>query len=147
MSNVVKITAQQQKLITSAIRIQILHTLIDKPMTAKQVAEKLGKSNGSIHYHMQLLYEGDLLKLVDTKNIRGTTEKYFLAIGTNFTSENETDHIPEIHISSNLQLSLAERREFLDDLKQLLLKWEKKTAKQADDDSASYFIRTKIEEE
>lgn len=38
------ISAEQQKLISNATRIQILHLLKDEALTAKQVATKLNKS-------------------------------------------------------------------------------------------------------
>ena len=65
------ISAEQQKLISNATRIQILHLLKDEALTAKQVATKLNKSTGSVHYHVQILYDGGLLELVDTKENEG----------------------------------------------------------------------------
>ncbi len=51
--------------------------LKDEALTAKQVATKLNKSAGSVHYHVQILYDGGLLELVDTKEKRGIIEKYY----------------------------------------------------------------------
>lgn len=65
------ISAEQQKLISNATRIQILHLLKNEALTAKQVATKLNKSTGSVHYHVQILYDGGLLELVDTKENEG----------------------------------------------------------------------------
>ena len=81
------ISAEQQKLISNATRIQILHLLKDEALTAKQVATKLNKSTGSVHYHVQILYDGGLLELVDTKEKRGIIEKYYKAKSAHFYIE------------------------------------------------------------
>ena len=63
-----KVTPEQDKLLESALRIKIMHTLSGEPLTSKQVAGKLNKTPGNIHYHIVKLYEGGLLELVRTEN-------------------------------------------------------------------------------
>lgn len=62
-----KVTPEQDKLLESALRIKIMHTLSGEPLTSKQVAGKLNKTPGNIHYHIIKLYEGGLLELVRTE--------------------------------------------------------------------------------
>lgn len=48
-----------------------MHALADEPLTSKQVAEKLHKTPGNIHYHIIKLFEGGLLELVRTEAAGG----------------------------------------------------------------------------
>ncbi|KEK24703.1 ArsR/SmtB family transcription factor [Bacillus gaemokensis] len=125
------ISAEQQKLISNAIRIQILHILKEEVLTAKQVATKLNKSPGSIHYHVQLLYDGGLLELVETKEKRGIVEKYYKAKAVHFITETEnlTDSNPSSHIQSHLFLNEEEFQQLSWEITQVLLRWENKTAR------------------
>ncbi|MDM5187942.1 winged helix-turn-helix domain-containing protein [Bacillus sp. DX4.1] len=123
------ISAEQQKLISNALRIQIIHLLKDEALTAKQVATKLNKSPGSIHYHIQLLYEGDLLELVETKEKRGIIEKYYKAKSVSFSVKKE--EIKGLaQLGSHLFLSDEEYLQLLWEVEQLFLRWESKTARQ-----------------
>lgn len=67
-----EITLDQQKLISSPLRAKIIYLLNERAMTAKQVADELRKSNGSIHYHIQQLYNGGIIELVKTKDNKGS---------------------------------------------------------------------------
>lgn len=133
--NTITISAEQQKLIASAIRIQILHILNKEPLTAKQVATKLNKSPGSIHYHVQLLYEGGLLELVNTKEKRGIIEKYYKAKAVHFSVEiDEATHTEEgvARTVSHLFLNEEEHAQLMWEVTQVLLRWESKIAQKTD---------------
>lgn len=65
------ITVEQAKLLGSSQRVKIIGSLTDTPKTAKQVADELGESPGSIHYHIQKLYDGGLIDLVETRTVGG----------------------------------------------------------------------------
>ncbi|WP_369900280.1 helix-turn-helix domain-containing protein [Bacillus manliponensis] len=133
--NTITISAEQQKLIASAIRIQILHILNEEPLTAKQVATKLNKSPGSIHYHVQLLYEGGLLELVDTKERRGIIEKYYKAKAVHFSIETDKEVTDEAGVSrtvSHLFLNEEEHAQLMWEVTQVLLRWESKVVQETD---------------
>ena len=69
------VNLEQQKLISSPLRVKIIYLLATQAMTAKQVADELGKSAGSIHYHIQQLFNGGILELEETKENRVIIEK------------------------------------------------------------------------
>lgn len=83
-----QVSPEQSKLLESALRIKIMHTLAEEPLTSKQVAEKLGKTPGNIHYHIVKLYEGGLLDLVRTEASGGIIQKFYRSKATWFRSEN-----------------------------------------------------------
>lgn len=127
------ISAEQQKLISNATRIQILHLLKDETLTAKQVSTKLNKSAGSVHYHIQILFDGGLLELVDTKEKRGIIEKYYKAKPAHFYIEEAGTEGTNTgsHIVSHLFLTPEELQQLTWEISQVLLRWESKTARQS----------------
>ncbi|MFC4618749.1 ArsR/SmtB family transcription factor [Camelliibacillus cellulosilyticus] len=125
--NLFKITAEQQKLISNATRIKLLHLLKDEPRTAKQAADLIKKSPGSVHYHIKLLYEGGLLDLVKTEINGGVLEKYYQAKTTAFqTNENLPVEGKLVgHIGTHLLLSNESRKQLMKELNELLSRWER----------------------
>ncbi|WP_054943432.1 ArsR/SmtB family transcription factor [Paenibacillus ihuae] len=125
------ITEEQNKLLESALRIKIMHALADEPLTSKQVAEKLHKTPGNIHYHIIKLFEGGLLELVRTEAAGGVIQKFYRSKGTFFHSENlrgfqfRTEDKIE-HFTTRLTLSSAELAAFQRELMQVITAWESK---------------------
>ncbi|WP_246369829.1 ArsR/SmtB family transcription factor [Saccharibacillus deserti] len=132
------IDANQNKLLQNALRIKIMHALSREPMTSKQVADRLRKTPGNVHYHIQRLYEGGLLELADTRSVSGIMEKYYSAPASQFhfpgSAEGEAwqkddeawtgaGPFSEYH-ATRLDLSDEEAARFFDELKALLEKWE-----------------------
>jgi DNA-binding transcriptional ArsR family regulator len=138
-----EVNLEQQKLISSPLRVKIIYLLAVKAMTAKQVADELGKSAGSIHYHIQQLYNGGILELEDTKENRGIIEKYYRSKATHFNLKNgEVNAKPQQVESKTTFISLTEedRKELDKDLDALFLKYVQKSAKKSDEQKTAYEI-------
>ncbi|MBO8163944.1 MAG: helix-turn-helix domain-containing protein [Brevibacillus sp.] len=122
----IPITLEQQKLLASAIRIQILHALAEVPRTAKQVADLLRQTPGNIHYHMQRLLDGGLIRLVETREVSGIVEKYYQSVGTVFRQLESSgiSNASEPSIKSQLLLTEEQVEQLKEEMVQLLLKWE-----------------------
>lgn len=125
-SNVMEITLEQQKLISSTLRAKIIYVLSKKEMTAKQVADELEKTTGSIHYHIQQLYNGGILELTRTNNNKGIIEKYYRSKAVEFKLKDEfvpkeEDYFMRRGIS--LSLSDSELDSFIKDYDDLLEKY------------------------
>jgi DNA-binding transcriptional ArsR family regulator len=125
------ISEEQGKLLESALRIKIMHLLADEPLTSKQVAEKLQKTPGNIHYHIIKLYEGGLLELVRTEAAGGIIQKFYRSKATWFKPPNVSSfHFgPQDtveHISTRLSLSRDELLQFHEELQQFITRWESK---------------------
>lgn len=127
-----EINLEQQKLISSPLRVKIIFLLDERAMTAKQVADEMGKTAGSIHYHIQQLYNGGILEIVETRENRGIVEKYYRAKATHFNLRDENAPIQRKNTRSrgtSLFLSDAELKDFEADWDQLIMKYLKKTIK------------------
>lgn len=144
------VNLEQQKLISSPLRVKIIYLLATQAMTAKQVADELGKSTGSIHYHIQQLYNGGILELEETKEKRGIIEKYYRSRATHFNLKNEAGKpVSEKVISQSTYLTLTEedRKELQNDIDSLFLKYVKKSAVKSDQDKTSYEINISLKRE
>ncbi|MFF3923065.1 helix-turn-helix domain-containing protein [Paenibacillus lactis] len=143
------ITVEQAKLLGSSQRVKIIGSLTDTPKTAKQVADELGESPGSIHYHIQKLYDGGLIDLVETRTVGGIVEKYYKSKAKWFNTTgpqsldpalaDDYNAVSSTKIQLRLQLTEEERVELAKDFRSLLEKWVKKTIA-AKDDSKEYAI-------
>lgn len=134
------ISAEQSKLLESALRIKILNVLANEAHTSKQVANLLSKTPGNVHYHIQKLYDGGLLDLVNTQTVGGVVEKYYRSKTTFFKPEQFTEFAyledePPYRAATRLLLSPAQYQDFIDELDALIRKWEAK-----DTDGAEYGV-------
>ena len=78
----------QVKALAHPLRVRILETLAaSEPMTTKQVAESLGEKPTRLYHHVDLLQKTGLIRLTHTRQIRGTTEKYYEAIARTFRAD------------------------------------------------------------
>ncbi|RSD26899.1 ArsR family transcriptional regulator [Mesobacillus subterraneus] len=135
------INLEQQKLISSPIRVKIIYLLAMKAMTAKQVADELGKSAGSIHYHIQQLFNGGILELEETKENRGIIEKYYRSKATHFNLKNDEEKPASEQVQGTfISLTEDDRKELQEDLDALFLKYVKKSAEKKDAEKMSYEI-------
>lgn len=76
---------QQIKALADPLRQRILGAFVAEPRTTKQVATALGQPPTKLYHHVDLLERVGLLRLVETKPKRGTTERYLQAIANRFT--------------------------------------------------------------
>lgn len=130
------ISVEQSKLLGNTLRVKILGVLQETPMTSKQVATHIGESPGNVHYHIQKLYQGELIELVEEKRVGGVVEKYYLARASSFNSKESV--YPELHPDFNpksiTQMSLAlhlkkeDQDVLLEEFRSLMNKWVVKTS-------------------
>ncbi|MNM57186.1 hypothetical protein D3C81_683810 [compost metagenome] len=131
LGSVFPINEEQEKLLQSALRIKIIQTLAGEPLTSKQAAERLGKTPGNVHYHIQKLYEGGLLELVRTEAAGGIIQKFYRSKSAWFRSAEFSgfQFPPEDMVerfTTRLTLSDSELQAFRRDLMDLITGWEAK---------------------
>jgi len=75
---------EQVKVLADPLRVRILESLCVDEMTTKQVAEALGEKPTRLYHHVEALERVGLIRLVRTRQNRGTIEKYFKAVARRF---------------------------------------------------------------
>jgi DNA-binding transcriptional ArsR family regulator len=68
---------EQLRAVNNLVRHRILAVLRDGPATISQVATKLNLLKGSSSYHIRLLERAGLIRMIDTRRVRGVTERYY----------------------------------------------------------------------
>ena len=73
-------TIEQLKAIADPLRQRLLEQFHQQPATTKQVAERLGLKPTRLYHHVGKLEKAGLIELVETRPVRGTTEKYYATV-------------------------------------------------------------------
>jgi DNA-binding transcriptional ArsR family regulator len=66
------------KVVADPLRLRILDAFGDKPHTVKQIAKVLGIPPNKLYYHVNMLEEHNLIRVVDTRIVSGIIEKLYL---------------------------------------------------------------------
>ena len=80
-------TLAQIKVLADPLRVRILECCCERRRTTKQVAEVLGEKPTRLYHHVEALERVGLLRLVETRPVRGTLEKYFISVARAFRAD------------------------------------------------------------
>src|SRR5438128_4537285 len=69
----------EMRALAHPLRLRIIELFAEAPRTTKQVAELLGQPPTRLYHHVAALERAGLLRLVETRQNRGTTEKWYEA--------------------------------------------------------------------
>lgn len=146
MKETTPVSLKQVKVLGSAIRIQILHLLKGNPKSAKQVADLLGRSPGSIHYHVQRLFDSGLIKLASTSQINGITEKFYTAEATMFEPPEYLGETSVGRLITHVLFNPEELDEFKKDVRELVSRWEERQSTARNEGRKEISIRMQLYE-
>lgn len=74
---VVADTPAQLKALADPVRAMILDLVLDRAATTAELAEALGKPNGTVDHHLKVLQRAGLLRVVRTRKVRAMTESFW----------------------------------------------------------------------
>lgn len=93
MNNMEKVyslkTLEELRALSDPLRIRLMEAFADQPMTTRQVARSMGEKPTRLYHHVEILEKAGLLKLVETRQNRGTVEHYYQAVAGDFTVDTE----------------------------------------------------------
>ncbi|HZR43681.1 MAG TPA: winged helix-turn-helix domain-containing protein [Ktedonobacteraceae bacterium] len=95
-------TALQFKALGDATRWRILGVIQHQPATAKQIADRIKVSPGTVGHHLQVLEEAGLAQVVARRLVRGIVAKYYTRTARIFI----LDFPPEIRGRSPISLNM-----------------------------------------
>jgi len=75
---------EQAKLLTDPFKLKLLERFAGKPVTTKQVADRMGEKAPRLYRHVDALVDEGLLTLVEEKPKRGTIERYYRTVADRF---------------------------------------------------------------
>jgi predicted ArsR family transcriptional regulator len=65
------------KVLSDPLRMQIAELMSHQPRTVKQVAKELGTTPHKLYYHVKLLEDHGLIRVVETRLVSGIVEKHY----------------------------------------------------------------------
>ncbi|XVV07206.1 ArsR/SmtB family transcription factor [Actinosynnema sp. CA-248983] len=68
---------EQFKALSHPLRQRLLFALGREPATISQLAVSLGAQKGNVGHHLKVLREAGLVRVVETRRVRGGTEQYY----------------------------------------------------------------------
>ena len=77
-------TPEGLKAFTDPLRLRVLNILRQRAATNQQVADTLGEPHAKVLYHVRILLDAGLIRLVDQQIKGGNVEKYYRAIAALF---------------------------------------------------------------
>ncbi len=81
MDEILEISAPAQyKALGHPLRHRIVFALGQQAATISQLAKALGQRKGNIAYHLGVLQAAHLVDIVETRQVRGGTEHYYLRV-------------------------------------------------------------------
>jgi DNA-binding transcriptional ArsR family regulator len=71
---------EQVRILAHPLRLRLLENFAQSAQTTRQVAEKLGVPATRLYHHVNALEAVGLIRLKETRPVRGTIEKYYEAV-------------------------------------------------------------------
>src|SRR4029078_9585631 len=68
---------EQVRALSHPLRLRLIELFAVKPMTTKQAAKQLGEKPTKLYHHVAALETAGLVRLRETRQKRGATEKYY----------------------------------------------------------------------
>jgi DNA-binding transcriptional ArsR family regulator len=65
------------KVLSDPLRMQLIELMGDQPRTVKQVAQQLEMTPNKLYYHIRLLEDHGLIRVVETHIVSGIVEKHY----------------------------------------------------------------------
>jgi hypothetical protein len=111
------------KVFADPLRQQLLQAFCCNPSTIKQVAEQMDEKPTRLYHHVELLEQNGFLEVVDTRQIRGTVEKYYQTVARKIivdhamvgSLEEEGDLEAKNVVMNTIQACLVDARDHFDD--------------------------------
>ncbi|HEX2912845.1 MAG TPA: helix-turn-helix domain-containing protein [Chloroflexia bacterium] len=70
--------------ISDPLRLKLLETILDEPLTVKQIARELNLTPTKLYYHINQLEEHNYIRVVNTRVVSGIIEKQYRATAQSY---------------------------------------------------------------
>jgi len=103
-------TPQELRACFHPLRSTLLDLLAERAATVGELAEAVGRPQGSVAYHVKVLVEAGLLKVVRTRRVRAIEERFYGRTAAIFyVGQIRREHLPLV--SNALEVAAAESGE------------------------------------
>jgi len=102
------------KALAHPLRVSILSALEHRTASPSELAEELGVPLPNLSYHIRMLVQLDMLKLVRTRPRRGAIEHYYQAKGRVVVSDRAWGEVPTLVKEAMVSAALKQAGEFVE---------------------------------
>lgn len=102
------------KALADPLRMQICDLVLERAMSVTELADRVGRPKGTVAYHVDVLVDAGLLKVVRTRKVRAVEERFYGRVartivyahrkedGLGFAREALAEVDPELHNSDDV---------------------------------------------
>jgi DNA-binding transcriptional ArsR family regulator len=90
---------QELRALAHPLRLKLLEMFAGQPRTTMQVAGLMGEPPTRLYHHVNALERAGILKLERTRQVRGTTEKYFVVAKQRIGIARDRDVTPSTRVA------------------------------------------------
>ncbi len=85
---------EQLQALGDATRWRILGYLLEGPASVQELARALGRAKGTIGHHVRVLERSGLIRVAETRRVRGVVEKRYVRVARHFVLPAQTGELP-----------------------------------------------------
>jgi DNA-binding transcriptional ArsR family regulator len=82
------------KALGDPLRLLILDLVLERALTVTELAERTGRPKGSVAYHVDVLVEAGLLRVVRTRKVRAVEERFYGRVARTILIPDQPGEIP-----------------------------------------------------
>lgn len=82
------------KALGDPLRLLILDLVLERAMTVTELAERAGRPKGSVAYHVDVLVDAGLLRVVRTRKVRAVEERFYGRVARTIVIPDQPGEIP-----------------------------------------------------
>ena len=136
-------SVDQIKALSNPLRLRMLEQFSEAPATPKQVAERLGCKPTRVYHHVATLERAGLIQQVDSKQVRGTVEKYYSAVAKKMSIDRTAfGPAAEEILSSATELGVLDS--LFQSIRDEYAKHIDERSDNSENEIPAFFVRTKI---
>ncbi|MEO6652047.1 MAG: winged helix-turn-helix domain-containing protein [Ilumatobacteraceae bacterium] len=85
---------ERMKALADPLRMRLCDLVLERAMTVSELADHVGRPRGTVAYHIDLLVNAGLLKVVRTRKVRAIEERYYGRVARTFVFDHDGDDGP-----------------------------------------------------
>jgi DNA-binding transcriptional ArsR family regulator len=82
---------EQMKALADPLRMQICDLVLERAMSVTELAERVGRPKGTVAYHVDVLADAGLLKIVRTRKVRAVEERFYGRVARTIVFPHDAD--------------------------------------------------------
>lgn len=101
-------TPDRMKALAHPVRLLIADLVLERSMTVTELAAEVGRPRGSVAYHVDVLVDAGLLKVVRTRRVRAIDERFYGRVARTFRLDHARDRLPFVNEAASQLLPNAD---------------------------------------